>query len=79
MKQSVKRSKEWIVEQIIDKRINKGKVEYLLKWQGFNDDHNTWEPISNLSCIDLIEEYELKQRYVFLNMKKIFFFFLFSL
>jgi len=47
---------------ILDKRINNGKVEYLLKWQEYDDEYNSWEPITNLSCIDLIEEYEFKQR-----------------
>lgn len=64
MKSSVKRlkEKEWSVERILDKRINNGKVEYLLKWQEYDDEYNSWEPITNLSCIDLIEEYEFKQR-----------------
>ena len=28
----------------------------------YDDEYNSWEPITNLSCIDLIEEYEFKQR-----------------
>ena len=45
-------------EKIIDKRTNHcGKIEYLVKWQGYPDSENTWEP-SQLVCSELIEEYE---------------------
>ena len=50
---------EYEVETIVSKRIRKGKVEYLVKWKGWdNPDDNTWEPIANLECKELIEEYE---------------------
>ena len=51
------------VERIIDKQYDfDGKVNYLIKWKGY-DDHkdNTWEPINNLNCDYLIEEFEKDQ------------------
>ena len=36
------------VEEVLDSRLKRGKLEYLVKWSGYTDDHNTWEPESNL-------------------------------
>lgn len=33
---------EFIVEKILDKKIQEGAVYYFLKWKGFDDTENTW-------------------------------------
>jgi len=53
---------EYTVEKILDKRIRGGKTEYLIKWEGYPDSENTWEPEDNLDCPDLISAFEEKTK-----------------
>ena len=36
------------VESILDKKIKKNKLYYLVKWEGWDSKHNTWEPEEHL-------------------------------
>jgi hypothetical protein len=40
---------EWEVEYIKDSRLQRNKLEYLVKWKGYPQEECTWEPADNLT------------------------------
>src|SRR5208337_3470282 len=52
----------YTVEKILDHRMNHDQIWYLIKWKDFNVDENSWEPVTNLSCLKLLKAYHLKGR-----------------
>lgn len=54
----------YAAERIMKKRTRRGKAEYLVKWKGWSQKHNTWEPEENIldgRLIDSFEESETKR------------------
>ena len=53
---------EYTVERIIAKRMNEGKEEqYLIKWDGWDDNANTWEPTAHLEhCPEMLKLYDTR-------------------
>ena len=59
--ESDEEEEEYTVENILDKRTGlDDKSQYLIKWKGYDQSENTWEPIENLYCHELIREFEQK-------------------
>jgi hypothetical protein len=49
---------EYKVEAVLDSRLHHGKLEYLVKWEGYPNEENTWEPESHLkNAIPFIERF----------------------
>ena len=51
---------EFEVEKITKKRkLRNGKFEYFVKWKGYSEKDNTWEPLSNLkNAKDIVNQFE---------------------
>jgi hypothetical protein len=53
---------EWEVEEILDSRIQRGKLQYLVHWLGYGPHERTWEPPDHLSnATEAVAEFH--QRY----------------
>jgi hypothetical protein len=55
--------KSWELERIVDKRFtkygNKNNLEYLVKYKGYGNEWNEWQPVEALgNAQDLVNEYE---------------------
>lgn len=47
------------IEAVRRKRVRKGQLQYYIKWRGWPETANTWEPLENLqSCSDIIDAFE---------------------
>ncbi|KAJ1584992.1 hypothetical protein NDA15_001756 [Ustilago hordei] len=49
------------VEALINKRSHNGTTEYKVLWRGYSEEAASWEPVENLNCPDLIQEYEVSE------------------
>lgn len=49
-------------ERLLGKRRKRGQLEYLVQWQGFSNEHNTWEPRENILDPELIRDFNDRMR-----------------
>jgi len=48
---------EWVVEEILDSRMVNQRLCYLVKWEGFGVEHNSWEPWDNVHAPELVADF----------------------
>ncbi|MBW0549862.1 hypothetical protein O181_089577 [Austropuccinia psidii MF-1] len=55
----IKEEEEWEVTQILDSKLKRIKLWYLVEWKGVSQDpeRSTWEPLENLNNFPEIVEY----------------------
>ena len=50
--------REYDVEKILDSRIYQRKLQYEVKWEGWDEGHISWEPAENVeNAKELVEEF----------------------
>lgn len=45
------------VEQIIDQKEFDGETKYFVKWKGYDEDANTWEPLDHIGRTQAYQDY----------------------
>ncbi|CAJ0964139.1 unnamed protein product [Ranitomeya imitator] len=50
---------EYIVEKILDSRISRWKLQYLVKWKGYGQEDNSWVFASDVHAADLVRAFHL--------------------
>jgi len=48
---------EWVVEEFLDSRMVNRRLCYLVKWEGFGVEHNSWEPWDNVHAPELVVDF----------------------
>jgi len=48
---------EWVVEEILDSQMVNRKLRYLVKWEAFSVEHNSWEPWDNVHVPELVADF----------------------
>ena len=48
---------EWEVEQILGARRRRNQLQYLVRWKGFSEAHDSWEPLTHINADQQIKEF----------------------
>lgn len=48
---------DYEVESVMGEKIENGARYFLIKWKGYNEEDNSWEPEDQVECVDLIEKF----------------------
>ena len=48
------------VEKIVTHRVGMGGLEYFVKWKGYSQKYNSWEPEENMMCKGILLKYQKK-------------------
>jgi hypothetical protein len=48
---------EWELESVLHVRRRCNQLQYLVRWKGFSEAHDSWEPAKNIHTKDLVEDF----------------------
>ncbi|HEV7736862.1 MAG TPA: hypothetical protein VGO47_05740, partial [Chlamydiales bacterium] len=54
----VEGEQEWEVEEVLDSRMFRGQLEYLIRWKGFGIEESSWEPRTNVHAPQLVAKFQ---------------------
>ena len=57
----IKGEPEWEVEQILDERTRRSGKQYLIRWKGYSEAHDSWEPRENINAPLLMAAFEKRR------------------
>ena len=53
----IDREEQWVVEEVLDSKMMNQKSCYLVKWEGFRIEYNSWEPWDNIHAPELVTDF----------------------
>ena len=45
------------MEEILDSRVINRKLHYLIKWEGYRIEHNSWEPVDDVHAPEHVADF----------------------
>jgi len=51
---------EYLVKEILDSKMFHGRLRFLIKWEGYSMEHNTWEYATDVHAPECLEEFYRK-------------------
>ena len=48
---------EYEVERLLQRKLEKGHIFYLVRWKGYGPEEDSWEPVRHLNCPEKIQEF----------------------
>src|SRR5579863_9291110 len=62
---------EWEVEKILQERTRRGKKQYLIRWKGYSEAHDSWEPKAYLNAPELLQAFHQRHKKVICALKAV--------
>ena len=47
----------YVVERVLDSQLMRGQLQFLIKWEGYGYEENSWIPESDIAALDKIREF----------------------
>src|SRR5579863_9725584 len=60
---------EWEVEKILQEWTRCGKKQYLIRWKGYSEAHDSWEPEAYLNTPELLQAFHRRHKKVICALK----------